>query len=272
MRILDLTPDYLSAVNDGALERYTARLPELFNHYFDYWSPAFRHIAVYPADAIETGRRQILSGLEVVRPRLEDIGLDVSGLEIILMVGNGASNGHAVKLGGEFRVWLPVEAYPTGLRAEVFAAHEIIHALHYQSCRDAYFDTSDSKNDVMRQLLTEGIATYHSMQALGLDEGRALWADYLPEAQLQAWLQTCRGRESILAGALLYAATGHNEVHDLFGTSRPDDPVFFRGGYYLGLKCIGALARQHGWTPNQLLHQPLQKLKESALSELSKYL
>lgn len=273
MKIVDLIPDYLAAVNKGDCDSYTARMPELFDHYFSYWSPANPHIAAYPADTIKTGRRLILDGLEAVAPKLDDLGLDVSGLELVLMVGNGASNGHAVKLGGTFCVWLPAEAYQTRLRAEVFVAHELVHALHYTACPDAWFHTQAAKNDLIRQTATEGVATFISMTALGIDAGAALWADYLEESHLQDWLQACSTQEAGMTMMLLNAAAGiHGSSNDLFGMSRSGDPAFFRGGYYLGLRCISALVARFGWTSLELIQIPFHLLKERAISQLNKFL
>ncbi len=273
MKIVDLTPDYFAAIAEGAVERYTACMPELFDHYFKFWSPDYKHINAYPAENIETGSRLIRAGLDTVVPKIGDLGLDVSGLELIIMVGNGASNGHAIKLEDRFCVWLPAETYQTQLRAEVFVAHELVHALHYTVCPAAWFNTSADKNDIIRQTLTEGIATFLSMTALGIDAGAALWADYLEESELQSWMRACRTQEPDMTMTLLTAAAGLPDAnHDLFGTARPGDPTFFRGGYYLGLRCISALQAWHAWTPRELIHMPFHILKEHALSQLSKFL
>lgn len=270
MEIVNLTSEYITHIlqNDD-LPSYERTYPELFRHYFEYWADRGRFAPTLNATETQAKADLVRNGLESAGHKLAAFGLDVANLRAVLFVGQKTSNGHAFKDGNRFVVWIPVETYKTHLDAEVFVTHEIIHALHYVSCPGFYFNDLTEKRQVSRQLITEGLATYLSMTALAIDEGSALWADYISPEAVKAWLCRCRNREAELKQYLLNVFSSGSPEIGLFYAKDPHDIFQYRAGYYIGLKFIKYAVQTGGLAADHLLSVPRDEFESLAVEYLS---
>lgn len=252
MRVTDLTEYYLQyVIEQSDPVRYEATFPQLFEHYYTFWaqpqSYSFRDV-----EAVVFRRNLILERLPSLLERFEYNGLKSTDIDVIIFVGHGTSNGHAFPFMGRWIVWLPVETYHSPQAIEVFVSHEMAHALHYQQQPDFYFRDKRYKNQVFRQLVTEGIATLSSKEILGVSNEQALWADYLPFERVQQWYAACVEREEELFRVVADKLQSNDEQNRLFSFSETDDVLENRAGYYAGLVLIEHYAKQHSLTLRDL--------------------
>lgn len=252
MHVIDLTEYYLQHViqqDDVAL--YEATFPQLFEHYYAFWAEpqtySFRDV-----EKIAFGRNLILERLPSLLERFERRSLKFVDIDIAIFVGHGTSNGHAFPLMGRWVVWLPVEAYHSPQLVDTFVSHEMAHALHYQQRPDFYFKDEKEKNQVFRQLVTEGIATLVSKEVLDASDEQALWADYLPFERVQRWYKACLEREEELLRVVAENLESSDEENRLFSFSETDNVLENRAGYYAGLVLVEHYAKQRGLTLRDL--------------------
>ncbi|MFN3308684.1 MAG: DUF2268 domain-containing putative Zn-dependent protease [Anaerolineales bacterium] len=238
MELIDLSLLYLQDVigkNDP--RHYEAALPQLFEHYYAYYAPpqpySFRN-----EEEILHRRQQALQRIPRLSQKFEQNGLAVEGVQLVLFVGHGTSNGHAFPLGDQWVVWLPLEAYPTAFAMDVFFTHEIAHALHYQRQPAFYFKDEVERTQIFRQLVTEGIATLASKEILRIGGEQALWADYLPPENVQQWYQQCQQRERELFRTVSEKLHTSDPQNRLFSYSDSAEVDENRAVYYLGLRLI----------------------------------
>lgn len=264
MIITDLTEAYrIHCLGANDPRRYEAERPELFAHYHAHWGvPDRPYVSITTAELIEW-RGLILDRLPELERRFAESGLDVSPLELILMVGQGTSNGHGMLTPNGAAVWLAVEAYTSRGLADVFVAHEIAHALHYLCTPAFYFHSRAEKKAPVRQLITEGLATYVTRRVLDCDWGTALWADYLEPEAMQQWLHDCQERLPELAADLI-RVHDDGEQTEMFYANDPTDVLKFRAGYYLGLTVIESLITEAGVDMPRLLAWPREDFEHRA--------
>jgi len=270
MEIINLTSEYVEHIleNDN-LTAYEQTYPALFRHYFKYWADRDRFTSTINTTETQAKASLVTDSLEHIVHKLAAFGLDTTDLQVVLFVGQKTSNGHAFKDGNRFVIWIPVETYKTPLDAEVFVTHELVHALHYADCAEFYFSNLQEKHLVSRQLITEGLATYLSMVVLNIDEGTALWADYISAEAINDWFDQCRKREPELKKYILDNFSSSNPEISLFYANDPHDIFQYRAGYYIGLKFIEQVLKSSGLTARQLLHMPRGRFEELALEYLA---
>jgi uncharacterized protein YjaZ len=270
MKIINLTSEYvIHILQKDDLPAYKRTYPALFHHYFEYWSDRDHFTPILNATETQAKADLVRNGLEHAGHKLAVFGLDVTDLRVVLFVGQKTSNGHAFKDGDRFVVWIPVETYRTHLDAEVFVTHEIIHALHYAGCPEFYFSNLTEKRRVSRQLITEGLSTYLSMTTLAIDEGAALWGDYLSPEAVKDWLCRCRNGETELKKYLLEIFSSSSPKIGLFYAKDPRDIFQYRAGYYIGLKFIKHAVQTKGLAAQHLLHMPRDEFESLAVKYLS---
>jgi uncharacterized protein YjaZ len=261
MRISSLTEAYHEARARDNLDHYPDCHPELFTHYRNYWGVGDKPWADLDRAATIAREEMITERLRALEERFAAFELDTADLEVILLVGQETSNGHAIRLDDKFAVWLPIETYPTEIRVDVFATHEIIHAIHYQRQPAFYFENDTEFRSTSRRLLTEGLATYFSRELLGIDDATALWADYLDENEAVEWMTACHDRDEELRQIIRDRFDGTDHDLDLFHAAEPGDPLRFRGAYFVGLKAIDELAALRAGDPTGLLSIPRPDLE-----------
>lgn len=261
MQLIDLTKAYQDCYLDcNDLAAYHASNPELFLHYHTFWGKL-------DCEPVRLGKSELVIRRQIILDSLPDLeerfflrGLDFSDVELVLMVGQNTSNGHGLVTASHSMAWLAVETYTTPLLAKVFVTHELVHACHYLHNRDFYFTSESQQQDPMRQLLTEGIATYLSRMVLEIDWATALWADYLERAKQREWMSLCHDDIGGLAQYFLTAMRTNNPT-SMFIASDPDDIYKYRSGYYLGLAVIETIVSETGLQPQQLLAYPRNLLE-----------
>jgi len=265
MNIIDLTKSYiLEILKAKDLRAYERSYPALFSHYFRYWARR-KNFPVYLSRAeVKKRKKFITEALKEIEKNLISSRFETKNIDVVLFVGQGTSNGHAFRDGKKIIVWLPLEAYKTKLQARIFITHEIIHAFHYSYSPDFYFNNLVDKRSVIRQIITEGLATYLSMKILNVDEGTALWADYISKSKIRTWLQECRQKEQDLYRYVLKNFSSSNPKISLFYANNPSNIVNYRAGYYVGLKLVEAIAKDMKLGDKALLKIPRKKFEAVA--------
>lgn len=252
MRVTDLTEHYLRyVIQQDDTTRYEATFPQLFEHYYTFWAKP-QSYSFRDAEKVVFQRNLILERLPSLSEKFERKGLKSTDIDVTIFVGHGTSNGHAFPLMGRWIVWLPVETYHSPQAVDVFVSHEMAHALHYQQQPDFYFKDKRYKNQVFRQLVTEGIATLSSKEILGVSDEQALWADYLPSERIQQWYKACSERKEELFWVVANNLESSDEQNCLFSFSETDNVLENRAGYYVGLVLIERYAKQQGLTLRDL--------------------
>jgi len=271
MNILDLTESYISEIFKAKdLRSYERSYPALFSHYFKYWAKRKYFSNHLSKNEVKKRKLLVIEALKDLEKRLISARFEMRNMDVVLFVGQGTTIGHAFKDGNKFIVWLPLEGYKTKLQAKIFITHEIIHALHYSHSPDFYFNNIAEKRSVIRQLITEGMATYLSMKVLKEDEGVALWADYLTKSKLKIWLQECRQKEQQLYKLVLKNFSSSNPKIGLFYANDPTDIVNYRAGYYVGLRLVEAVAKEGSLDNQGLINIPRSNFENIAKKWLQK--
>ena len=269
MRIIDITDKYQEYIlrgNDSAA--YEESYPALFEHYCHYWGKRVPFTAPISEAEMVRNRALLNAGLGRIEACFARAWFDIAEMPVALFVGQDVSNGHAFEDHGEFVVWLPIETYTSHEKVDVFVTHEIIHALHYQAAPEFYFRTRSELYCLSRRLITEGIATFLTAAVLGIDDEAALWADYLDDHHRREWMAQCRNNRVGLARFMIDRFNDSDPETDIFRTADAGDIFRFRGGYYVGLEVIRAVAAEHGLTMKQLLSLRRPHLEELALNKL----
>lgn len=263
MRIIDLTDSYHNLyVRHGNREEYEASFPDLFEHYYSFWTKREYDLELITEDEIRIRKGWITLLIEKLTPVLKARNIDHGLVNYVFFVGVGTTNGHAFRHDGEYYVWLPLETYTTDKRVQIFVTHEIAHALHYLNCPAFYCNDKNEQLRMSRQLITEGLATWLTRELLSVSNLDALWADYVSESEGQEWWQKCCDKEQELCGRI--AAAYHTNDHDLeiFFASDPTDIYKYRSGYFAGLRLIDRYASENNLSVLQLLSMPRDRIEQ----------
>ncbi len=255
MIIKDITDPYIKYVLvEDNLEKYEKAFPELFEHYFTFWAQKNYWHKELNKEQVAERKKLVADRLPIIERTLAEHGFSTKNLQVVLMVGQGTTNGHAFKHKKKFVAFLPIEGYETTEQVDIFVTHEILHALHYSAQPDFYFTTQEEKDSVFRQLVTEGLAIYITKEALGISDGKALWADYLSSDEQSKWMKSCESEKQNLFGETQKLIEEKSTKPDLFYANDPDDIRKYRAGYFIGLEIVREIARKNNFTTHNLLH------------------
>ena len=255
MKIIDYTSNYIQHVcNNNDFDSYEKCCPELFEHYYKFWSKKDRD-NIFNEPDIELSANKITSFIAFFKDKFKKQKFNTNQLTIILFVGAGNTNGHAFKYKNKFFVWIPVETYKTETDIKIFITHEIAHALHYKHSPDFYFNNHDEQLTVGRQLITEGLATYFSKRILSCSNKKALWGDYIDSPSYTKWMNACENQISQIKSAVL-DNFDKPELTGLFQANDKSDVLNYRAGYYLGLQLIEQFVENNFLSLEELLQIP----------------
>jgi len=257
MQVIDLTENYLrDYIQNGNRQAYENSFPELFEHFYQFWTRRENDIAQVNSEDIQLRQNWINQLIEKLSRRLIDREYGLEAISLSYFIGVGTTNGHAFKWRNRYCVWLPLETYTSTELVNVFVTHEIVHALHYQHSPAFYFDSRKEKLQISRQLITEGLATYITLKLLGISDLQALWADYLSESDARKWQRACEAEENNLYRLIGERYYESDQDIGIFNAADPKDIYRFRSGYYAGLKLIENYANKNNLTLNNLLQLP----------------
>lgn len=272
MIIKDITNSYIKHIlKEDNLEKYKKSFPELFEHYFSFWAQKDYWHKELDKEQVAERKKLVLDRLPSIEKKLTEHGFDAKNLQVILMVGQGTTNGHALKHKNEFIVFLPVEGYETTEQVDIFVTHEILHALHYSTQPDFYFKTQEEKDSVFRQLITEGLATYLTKEILDVSDEKALWADYLSNDELSKWIKLCESEKQNLFEEAQELIKERSTKPDLFYANKPDDIRKYRAGYFIGLEIIKKIVKKNNLSMHNLLSIDKTKFESELFDVLTKY-
>lgn len=267
MKIIDLTDYYLDfLVDKNSPDLYFATYPSLFDHYFQYWSN--KKAAFHRMTRKEVYRKKLMikKSIEQAEIYFANYNLDTSDIKIVLFVGQNTTNGHAFIDSHSATTFIPIESYHSPDYADVFCIHEVAHAMHYLLSPAFYFKDKKEKEIISRNLICEGIASLFSKEILQINDGVALWADYLSKDQLKNWIDKCMQECNALKGHCknnFYTSDPH-----LFYVWDFQNPFKSRGGYWLGIKLIEKIKTQENLSLNTILTIPRNVFEHKILKEL----
>jgi hypothetical protein len=269
MKIVDLTPDYLkSLAGKASFEEYRSTYAAFFDHYRKFWGGNDNFVPTLTIEEVKTRRDLMLRHLVASNTRLRECGFSTGDMSVVLFVGNRSADGHAFLDTDGAVAWFTIECFDSELEAKIFTMHELIHALHYAAQPEYAFQTVEHQRNIARQLIAEGIATYLTKRLWNETDGAVLWADKLPDAQLQAWMTDCRNAENTLFQFVAANFESSDLSINLFFSANPEDIYSYRAGYYVGLKLIGSIASANNFSDSDLLHIPLHEMKRLVWNEL----
>lgn len=270
INVIDLTPIYIQCMPNKRWTDYEKAYPTLFQHYHRYWADADAEYALRTADTVREKTALVESRLPFVKTILTQKGFSDEVI-VVLFVGKDTTNGHAFwdEQRHKFVVWLPVEAYATQKQIDIFAPHELIHALHYTRYPEFYFRNEHQMKLVGRQIITEGMATFGTMQVMGCDEVTALWADYVSPEFASHWYEQCQNREREMVSKILEEWETSQEENKWFMMWDERDVTRCRGGYYVGLRVMQEINRRHKVDLHALLSLNAKELEKLALEVVS---
>ena len=269
MKLFDLTQAYCTHVAlAGDWRSYESLYPALFRHYFRFWAKrSYPNVTNSPAELLK--RAQLVTrGLMRIQSRFRATGFDLEGIDFVLFVGKGCTNGHAFFDKGRWVVWIPVETYTSTSLVKVFVTHEIAHALHYRKAPALYFENKIEQRNFGRQLLTEGMATYLTRVVLGCSDNLALWGGFLSRQELRKWRKDCEASWLLLL-ELTRKQFSSCAKTELFQANDPSNVLRFRAGYLVGLELIKMIAARWGLSPNELIALPRKRLERFAADLLT---
>ena len=268
MVVRDLTEEFITRViGAGDAKSYEGLNPELFCHYFNHWCPRSYHYSNLSESELRARSSRVRRTLDDLIPLFESKRYDCRNLSAVLFVGGNTSNGHALLNGTHSVIWLPVETYANEMRARVFVAHEIVHALHYTLSPDFYFQDEEARLNLGRQLITEGLATFLSAEILGISDREALWADYLNASLWEQWISTCQGRAvAIRSLCRVYFSTTWGR--ELFQANDPENIMRYRAGYFVGLCLVREVAEEKQLSCRELLSLERGEFEKLVLERL----
>ena len=273
LNLTDLTSLYIQSLNSSDWEEYESSYPAFFRHYHLYWADESDDYALSTADSVARRVELVKSRLPVVEESLSEKGF-ADEVTVLLFLGKGTSNGHAFwdQERRQFVAWLAVESYSTPMQVDVFALHEILHALHYARSPDFYFRSAEEMRRIGRQVITEGLATFGTMLIGGVGELEALWADYVSPEFARRWYAQCRTREHEMLSKILAEWRTSPEDNPWFTMWDEDDVTRYRGGYYVGLKVMEEIARKRRLGLRDLFALPSVEVERLALETIAEML
>lgn len=269
MKVVDLTPGYIkNVIADDNFFKYENLYPELFEHYYKYWVERKPHNSVFKETELIRKRDIVVSSLKRLFPTLSKFDKSVLKLKLVMFVGDNLTNGHAFFDKDQVVVWIPIETYSTETDADVFLTHEIIHGLHYLYRPEFYFNDILDKNNTARLLITEGLATYLSLQLTSMSEREVLWADYLTQSKADKWMEECQNNW-LLIKAFFRDNFSESELgKKSFIAGDPGDIFYYRCGYYAGMVLINELSTSEKLSSEQLLKMSRSELEDKIFNLL----
>ena len=269
MKIVDLTPDYLkSLAGKASFEEYRSTYAAFFDHYRKFWGGNDTFVPTLTIEEVKTRRELMLRHLVAANTRLREHGFSTGEMSIVLFVGNRSADGHAFLDTDGAVAWFTIECFDSELEAKIFTMHELIHALHYTAQPEFAFHTVEHQRNIARQLIAEGIATYLTKRLWNETDEAALWADKLPDAQLQAWMTACKNAENTLFQFVAANFESSDPSIEIFYSANPENIYSYRAGYYAGLKLIESIAADNHFSDRDLLNIPMNEMKRLVWNEL----
>lgn len=229
-----------------AWSAYEADAAEAFSVYFGGWAsraavPAAADAAPDLLDGLEEREARALSAARAAELVLRDAGLLEAGpdddLDVVLLVGVGASNGWVAPLHGRPTLFLALELLPPTPYDVVLAVHEAVHLAVERRRPDAPWP-----DGLVQAVVDEGLATVLSRRLVpGLAESAYLWFD----DDHGEWVRACEVAAAGLRLRALTALTDDASADDLFlmgrGGAAPE-----RGGYWLADRVMTQVLSTHG--------------------------
>ncbi len=268
IELLDITPKYLQYAIHQREQAYFSTYPELFRHYYRYWA-APGELVRLPESMVQDKVTLIKSRLPILEQAFARRGFS-DRVRVVLFVGANTTNGHAFWDADHrsFVVWLPVEAYTSPLQVDVFATHEVMHALHYTRHPEFYFQDEEAKHQVGRQVITEGLATWGTQVIVEYDDTTVLWADYVSSSFAKHWYERCCVHMPEMAQRILNEWDDSRRENEWFSLWDEGDVTRYRGGYYVALQAMKKICEGQVMDLHSLLSLEKQRVETLVLGAL----
>ncbi|OGY91617.1 MAG: hypothetical protein A3B31_00630 [Candidatus Komeilibacteria bacterium RIFCSPLOWO2_01_FULL_53_11] len=197
----------------------------------------------YSRERLQRFDRYARTHLDTVAAKVSRV-IPFSGkLPVVLFVGAKQSNGFVIRYKKQYTTFLNLESYPDIATLRIFMAHELAHAVHLRMGQ-GYYWRSD-RMSWYNTMMLEGVATYITQRALGVNSADALWGHYLTVTQKKRFMRWCESHEQWLKRGLLREIGATARVESaFFGRRKPKGCPYIRTGYWLGLKFVESLLRE----------------------------
>lgn len=115
---------------------------------------------------------------------------------LIILIGNGIPDGHAILLDGTPWVVIDLKTFvdrSDTYDGEVYLIHEVSHAFHYEKAPSFYFGNNQQilEPPIFKMMVAEGVATYLSVLFTSASIHDAYWFGQYPEKEVDGWINLC---------------------------------------------------------------------------------
>jgi len=167
-------------------------------------------------------------------------------LHMVTFFGDCSYDGHGMLIKGKPYVFFDLNAIIPRIdfyNFNVFATHEILHAIHYYLNPEFYqLNHRTIEEKYLKLLLSEGIATHLSHVITKENKEDAYWFGYLEPEQVLHWINNCENMKKDISHSLhetIHANEFNNLLFNrLFGIDDFTKPTSYRLGYYYGSEII----------------------------------
>ncbi len=209
------------------------------------------NLTAQPAESAMPGFGFIEQVIALTLPALLKMNLPADRITPIIIRGDSSANGHGCLINDKPVAWFAAECYASQSRADAFVPHEIIHAIHYSLSPEYAFTTRKEKNELGRQLVTEGIATLLTAQSMNIALEDALWSDAQTHEATRGWMSSIAKQLPQKCAELV--EQWKEDAGDLFFANDPADPFRYRAGYAIGTWAALHVVKEQSLSPLTLL-------------------
>jgi len=115
---------------------------------------------------------------------------------LIILIGNGIPDGHAILLDGTPWVVIDLKTFvdrSDTYDREVYLIHEVSHAFHYEKAPSFYFGNNQQilEPPIFKMMVAEGVATYLSVLFTSASIHDAYWFGQYPKEEVEGWINLC---------------------------------------------------------------------------------
>lgn len=169
---------------------------------------------------------------------------------LIIFIGNGIPDGHAILLGGNPWVVIDLKTFVDRsdfYNQEVYLTHEIAHAFHYPKAPSFYFENNQGvlQPPIFKMMITEGVATYCSSLFTSATMHDAYWFGQYTEEEVEEWMNLCEQEKSAIRDKM---DMSKNKVEPELLDQLFDVPKRALGksrmGYYYGTKIVQKVVKE----------------------------
>jgi hypothetical protein len=180
---------------------------------------------------------------------------EAPSMDVYLVIGCGKTDGFALLDGDAPKVFFDLATLVEPERRDMiglsFVIHELLHGFHFAAQPElASRNRGSLEERLLKALLAEGTATYHTKRVTGLPDRLVFGAGLYDRATFRRWRHRARARKprygKRLARFLRDPNAEPNLTTDLMWVVEPDRLADKRHGYLYGYEIVERLVRRRG--------------------------